>query len=76
MRSSSTTTSFRAALGDYPSLKVFGTDYETADGTAVRDYIHIDDLSKAHLLSLQFLKDKKVSRVMNCGYGKGSKEEE
>ncbi len=66
------TLALRAALGDYPSLKVFGTDYDTADGTAVRDYIHVDDLSKAHLLSLKFLKEKKASRVLNCGYGKGS----
>jgi len=66
------TLALRAALGDYPSLKVFGTDYDTADGTAVRDYIHVDDLSRAHLLSLKFLKERKTSRVMNCGYGKGS----
>ncbi|MEN8222620.1 MAG: UDP-glucose 4-epimerase GalE [Acidobacteriota bacterium] len=66
------TLALRAALGDYPSLKVFGTDYDTADGTAVRDYIHVDDLSKAHLLSLKFLKENKESRVLNCGYGKGN----
>ncbi|MEN8155008.1 MAG: UDP-glucose 4-epimerase GalE [Acidobacteriota bacterium] len=66
------TLALRAALGEYPSLKVFGTDYDTADGTAVRDYIHVDDLSKAHLLSLKFLKERKESRVLNCGYGKGS----
>ena len=66
------TLALRAALGDYPSLKVFGTDYDTADGTAVRDYIHVDDLSRAHLLSLGFLKERKESRVLNCGYGKGS----
>ncbi len=66
------TLALRAALGDYPSLKVFGTDYDTADGTAVRDYIHVDDLSQAHLLSLKFLKERKESRVLNCGYGRGS----
>ncbi len=66
------TLALRAALGEYPSLKVFGTDYETRDGTAIRDYIHVDDLSKAHLLSLDFLKDKKSSRIFNCGYGRGS----
>jgi len=66
------TLALRAALGDYPSLKVFGTDYNTADGTAVRDYIHVDDLSMAHLLSLKFLKERKESRVLNCGYGRGS----
>jgi UDP-glucose 4-epimerase len=66
------TLALRAALGEYPSLKIFGTDYDTRDGTAIRDYIHIDDLSKAHLLSLGFLKDKGGSRIFNCGYGRGS----
>ena len=66
------TLALRAALGEYSSLKVFGTDYDTADGTAIRDYIHVDDLSKAHLLSLDFLKERKESRILNCGYGKGS----
>lgn len=65
------TLALRAALGDYPSLKIFGTDYDTRDGTAVRDYIHVDDLSKAHILSLNFLKEKKESRIFNCGYGRG-----
>ena len=65
------TLALRAALGDYPSLKVFGTDYDTPDGTAIRDYIHVDDLSAAHLLSLDFLKEKKESRILNCGYGRG-----
>jgi len=65
------TLALRAALGDYPSLKIFGTDYDTSDGTAIRDYIHVDDLSKAHLLSLDYLKNKKKSNIFNCGYGMG-----
>jgi len=65
------TLALRAALGDYPSLKIFGTDYDTPDGTAIRDYIHVDDLSKAHLLSLDYLKNKKKSNIFNCGYGMG-----
>lgn len=65
------TLALRAALGDYPQLKIFGTDYDTPDGTAIRDYIHIDDLSSAHLLALDFLKSQKQSRVFNCGYGTG-----
>lgn len=66
------TLTLRAALGDYSSLKVFGTDYNTPDGTAVRDYIHVDDLASAHLLALSYLKNEKKSRVFNCGYGMGS----
>ncbi len=66
------TLALRTALGDYPSLKIFGTDYKTGDGTAIRDYIHIDDLSKAHLLSLSFLKSNRESRIFNCGYGSGN----
>ncbi len=66
------TLALRAALGDYPGLKVFGTDYNTFDGTAVRDYIHIDDLSNAHILALGYLQKEKKSNIFNCGYGKGS----
>ncbi|MDQ1353383.1 MAG: UDP-glucose 4-epimerase [Acidobacteriota bacterium] len=65
------TLALRTALGDYPELKIFGSDYATHDGTAVRDYIHIDDLSAAHLLALDYLKNEKKSRVFNCGYGTG-----
>jgi UDP-glucose 4-epimerase len=65
------TLALRTALGDYPQLKIYGTDYETPDGTAIRDYIHIDDLSGAHLLALEYLKSEKKSRVFNCGYGVG-----
>jgi UDP-glucose 4-epimerase len=61
----------KTALGKYPSLKIFGTDYKTPDGTAIRDYIHIDDLSNAHLLALKYLKKRQESRIFNCGYGKG-----
>lgn len=66
------TLALRAALGEYPRLSIFGTDYDTPDGTAVRDYIHVDDLSNAHLLALDYLKAEKTSRVFNCGYGTGS----
>ncbi len=65
------TLALRAALGEYPQLKIFGTDYDTPDGTAIRDYIHIDDLSNAHLLALDYLKTEKRSRIFNCGYGAG-----
>jgi UDP-glucose 4-epimerase len=65
------TLSLKTALGQFPKLDVFGTDYPTPDGTAIRDYIHVDDLASAHLLALEFLKSAKQSRVYNCGYGIG-----
>jgi UDP-glucose 4-epimerase len=65
------TLALKTALGQYPGLRVFGTDYATPDGTAIRDYIHVDDLASAHLLALEFLKTAKQSRVFNCGYGRG-----
>lgn len=66
------TRAIRTALGQYPGLSVFGTDYPTPDGTAIRDYIHVDDLSAAHLLCLDYLQRHKQSRIFNCGYGRGS----
>jgi UDP-glucose 4-epimerase len=65
------TLALKTALGQFPGLRVFGTDYPTQDGTAIRDYIHVDDLAAAHLLALQFLKTAKQSRIYNCGYGRG-----
>jgi UDP-glucose 4-epimerase len=65
------TLALKTALGQYPRLEVFGTDYPTPDGTAIRDYIHVDDLASAHMLALNFLKSEKRSRVFNCGYGIG-----
>ncbi|HUR40473.1 MAG TPA: UDP-glucose 4-epimerase GalE [Verrucomicrobiae bacterium] len=59
------------ALGRRPRLSVFGTDYATADGTAVRDYIHVEDLARAHLMALDFLASGGASEVLNCGYGHG-----
>ena len=65
------TLALKTALGQFPSLQVFGTDYSTPDGTAIRDYIHVDDLASAHLLALEFLKTGRQSRIYNCGYGIG-----
>jgi UDP-glucose 4-epimerase len=65
------TRALRTALGQYPCLEIFGSDYPTPDGTAIRDYIHVDDLAAAHWLALEFLKSGKGSRVFNCGYGIG-----
>ncbi len=60
-----------AALGKRPRLSIFGTDYDTPDGTGVRDYIHVDDLARAHLDALAYLRDGSASAVLNCGYGHG-----
>jgi UDP-glucose 4-epimerase len=60
-----------AALGKRPRLSIFGTDYDTPDGTGVRDYIHVDDLARAHLDALKYLRDGGESTTLNCGYGHG-----
>ncbi len=65
------TVSLRAALGLRKELRIFGTDYETPDGTCIRDYIHVDDLIEAHVLALDHLFRGGTSRVFNCGYGHG-----
>ena len=61
----------KAAMGKIPKVSIFGTDYDTPDGTAVRDYIHISDLSGAHLLALDHLRAKKPSEFINLGNGNG-----
>ncbi|OKL43699.1 UDP-glucose 4-epimerase GalE [Pseudovibrio exalbescens] len=60
-----------AALGKRGHLGVFGTDFDTPDGTGVRDYIHVSDLVSAHYLALNRLREDGTSVVMNCGYGEG-----
>ena len=61
-----------AALGKRDSVSVFGTDYDTPDGTGVRDYIHVSDLAAAHVLALEALMARpERSMTMNCGYGRG-----
>ena len=60
-----------AALGIRESIKVFGTDYPTEDGTAVRDYIHVHDLAQAHILALQHLFNGGKSEKFNLGTGIG-----
>ena len=60
-----------AAVGTRPSVKIYGTDYDTPDGTGVRDYIHVEDLASAHLCALDYLRAGGESRVLNCGYGHG-----
>jgi UDP-glucose 4-epimerase len=60
-----------AIEGKRPALTVFGTDYDTPDGTCIRDYVHVCDLVDAHVLGLKWLQDGKGSRVFNLGTGKG-----
>ncbi len=59
------------ATGKRKSMQIFGTDYDTPDGTCLRDYIHVADLVNAHYLALQRLRTGGTSLVANCGYGKG-----
>lgn len=59
------------ALGKRDSISVFGTDYETEDGTGVRDYIHVEDLASAHIKALEYLEKGGESSTFNCGYGHG-----
>ena len=60
-----------AAQGKRDSIAIFGDDYPTPDGTAIRDYIHISDLSQAHLLALEHLRKNGVSEFINLGNGGG-----
>jgi UDP-glucose 4-epimerase len=60
-----------AALGKRPEIEIFGTDYPTADGTCIRDYIHVCDLARAHSAALAYLRRGGVSATFNCGYGIG-----
>jgi UDP-glucose 4-epimerase len=59
------------ALGKRSHIQVFGTDYPTRDGTCIRDYIHVTDLTRAHLAALRHLRAGGASDVLNCGYGRG-----
>jgi len=59
------------ALKKRDSLSIFGTDYDTPDGTAVRDYIHVNDLAQAHVLGLEYLLNGGESNVFNLGNGNG-----
>lgn len=60
-----------AALGRKPAVKIFGTDFDTPDGTGVRDFIHVADLARAHVDGLNYLGKGWNSETLNCGYGQG-----
>jgi len=65
------TRALKAAKGKSTGLSIFGNDYPTPDGTCIRDYIHVDDIARAHVQALDYLMDKGNSEIMNCGYGRG-----
>ena len=59
------------AVGKRDKIYLYGNDYNTDDGTAVRDYIHVSDLADIHIKTAEYLIEKKVSNIFNCGYGRG-----
>ena len=61
----------QVAIGKRPHLNVFGNDYDTPDGTGVRDYIHVLDLAEGHVAALRYLADKQASLTVNLGTGQG-----
>jgi len=61
----------KSVLGTGPTLKVFGNDYPTPDGTCIRDYVHVEDLAQAHLLALDYLNDQPGAQAFNLGTGHG-----
>jgi UDP-glucose 4-epimerase len=61
----------RSLLGQGSALKVFGSDYDTRDGTCVRDYVHVNDLASAHLKAVEFMLDHEGAHIFNLGNGEG-----
>ena len=59
------------AVGKRKKILIYGNDYNTFDGTAIRDYIHVSDLASIHLEAAKYLIENKISNIFNCGYGKG-----
>lgn len=62
----------KAILGEAPPLTVYGADYDTPDGTAIRDYVHVQDLARAHVLALRRMLDGGSSLTLNLGAGEGA----
>lgn len=60
-----------AACGARPYMDIYGTDFSTPDGTGVRDYIHVEDLARAHIDAVRYLEEGGKSSILNCGYGRG-----
>jgi UDP-glucose 4-epimerase len=62
---------FQAASDRLSSISIFGTDYDTPDGTCIRDYIHVTDLAEAHILGLEYLWENQISDIFNLGNSNG-----
>lgn len=62
----------KATLGKRPPVEIFGTDYPTADGTCIRDYVHVDDLADAHARALDYLREGGASTTLDLGTGVGT----
>jgi UDP-glucose 4-epimerase len=60
-----------AIVGKRPHVSIFGTDYDTPDGTGVRDYVHVEDVARAHVDALDYLRRGGAAAVFNCGYSHG-----
>jgi UDP-glucose 4-epimerase len=60
-----------AIVGKRSHVSIYGTDYDTPDGTGVRDYIHVEDLARAHVDALDYLRAGGATAICNCGYGHG-----
>ena len=60
-----------AAIGKRDSISIFGTDYNTPDGTCIRDYIHVNDLASAHIEAYEYLCENNKSNIFNLGNGQG-----
>jgi UDP-glucose 4-epimerase len=60
-----------AAIGRRPYVEIYGVDYDTPDGTCIRDFVHVSDLAAAHLTVLDWLSQGKGNLIVNCGYGHG-----
>ncbi len=60
-----------AAIGKRDKIMIFGDDYDTPDGSCIRDYVHVEDLASAHIKALEYLEDENDSDIFNCGYGHG-----
>ena len=61
----------KTALGEREDIKIFGTDYNTPDGTCIRDYVHVNDLANAHIKALEYLSNNNKSEEINLGTNKG-----